>query len=37
MSGVREWLETIGLAQYTEAFETNNIEADCSDSSTIRR
>jgi class 3 adenylate cyclase/predicted ATPase len=28
MSGVREWLETIGLAQYTEAFETNNIEAD---------
>ena len=28
MSEVRKWLETIGLAQYTEAFEANNIEAD---------
>ena len=28
MSEVRKWLEAIGLAQYAEAFEANNIEAD---------
>jgi class 3 adenylate cyclase len=28
MSEVRKWLEAIGLAQYAEAFEANDIEAD---------
>ena len=28
MSEVRKWLQAIGLAQYAEAFEANNIEAD---------
>ena len=28
MSEVREWLEAIGLPQYAEAFEANDIEVD---------
>jgi hypothetical protein len=28
MSAVRNWLEAIGLAQYADAFEANDIDAD---------
>jgi SAM domain (Sterile alpha motif) len=28
MSEVRKWLEAIGLSQYTDAFETNDLEID---------
>ena len=28
MSEVRKWLETVGLAQYTNAFEANDIDID---------
>ena len=28
MSGVRKWLDSIGLAQYTDAFETNDLDID---------
>jgi len=28
MSEIRKWLETIGLAQYADAFEANEIEMD---------
>jgi hypothetical protein len=28
MSAVRNWLEEIGLAQYADAFEANDIDAD---------
>jgi hypothetical protein len=28
MSDVRRWLETIGLAQYADAFEANDIDMD---------
>jgi len=28
MSEVRKWLETIGLGQYGDAFETNDIDMD---------
>src|SRR5262249_39839914 len=28
MSGVRKWLETVGLAQYADAFEANDIDID---------
>jgi SAM domain (Sterile alpha motif) len=28
MSEVRKWLETIGLGQYADAFETNDIDMD---------
>src|SRR6516164_4496609 len=28
MSAVRDWLEAIGLGQYAEAFEANDIDAD---------
>ena len=28
MSEVRKWLETIGLSQYADAFETNDLEID---------
>ena len=28
MSEVRKWLETIGLSQYADAFETNDLDID---------
>jgi hypothetical protein len=28
MSAVRDWLESIGLGQYADAFEANDIDAD---------
>ena len=28
MSEIRKWLETIGLGQYADAFETNDIDMD---------
>jgi hypothetical protein len=28
MSSVRDWLETIGLGQYADAFEANDIDTD---------
>jgi len=28
MSEVRKWLDTIGFAQYAEAFETNDLDID---------
>jgi len=28
MSEIRKWLETIGLSQYADAFETNEIDMD---------
>ena len=28
MSEVRKWLDTIGLAQYADAFETNDLDID---------
>ena len=28
MSEVRKWLDTIGLAQYADAFETNDLDVD---------
>ena len=28
MSGVRDWLEAIGLGQYADAFEANDIDTD---------
>jgi hypothetical protein len=28
MSEIRKWLESIGLAQYAEAFEANDIDMD---------
>jgi hypothetical protein len=36
MSAVRNWLEEIGLAQYADAFEANDIDTDCSPRSMIR-
>jgi hypothetical protein len=38
MSAVRDWLEAIGLAQYADAFEANDIDTDliCSSRSMIK-
>jgi hypothetical protein len=35
MTAVRDWLAGIGLGQYADAFEANDIETDCSPGSTI--
>ena len=36
MSAVRSWLEEIGLAQYADAFEANDIDTDLLTQSMIR-
>ena len=35
MSAVRDWLDAIGIGQYADAFEANNIDTDRSARSTI--
>jgi hypothetical protein len=37
MSEIRNWLESIGLSQYGDAFEANDIEWICSSKSMTKR